>query len=163
MQPVSPSWSSRAADELPSAVAQGGVRRCHRCEMDVMRPGSTPPLEDRDRRLDAAWRTHAPVAMRFATALVGPSDAPDITTTAFLRVTGRPEWDQIEHLDRYLLRAVRSEALNLYRQRRRRWQRDLAAVEPHTTLDPTPDPDLMRAVAALSVRQRSVVFLAGRT
>lgn len=125
-----------------------------------MRPGSTPPLEDRDRRLDTAWRAHAPAAMRFATALVGPSDAHDITTTAFLRVTGRPAWDQIEHLDRYLLRAVRSEALNLYRQRRRRWQRDLAAVEPDTMLDPTPDPDLLRAVAALTVRQRSVVFLA---
>lgn len=128
--------------------------------MDVMRPLSAQELDDRDRQLDAAWRANAPAAMRFATALVGPYDAHDITTTAFLRITRRPAWVEIDHLDRYLLRAVRTEAQNLYRQRRRRWQRDLAAVNPDVTLDSSHDLDLLRAVAALSVQQRSVVFLA---
>jgi RNA polymerase sigma-70 factor (ECF subfamily) len=67
---------------------------------------------------------------------------------------------QIEHFDRYLLRSVRNEAQNLSRARRRRWQRDLAAVGLSTTADHPGDADVLRAVAALTVRQRSVVFLA---
>lgn len=118
------------------------------------------PAAHVDRQIDTAWRTHGPTALRFATAVVGPTDAHDVTTTAFLRVTQRPDWTEIEHLDRYLLRAVRNEAQNLYRERRRRWQRDLVAVRPESTTDTPTDVDLLRAVAALSVQQRSVVFLA---
>jgi RNA polymerase sigma factor (sigma-70 family) len=115
--------------------------------------------DERDDQLDDAWRTHAPAAIRFATALVGPTDAHDVTATAFLRAT-RQDWTEIGQLDRYLLRAVRNEAQNLYRERRRRWQRDLVAVRPESSIDVTADVDLLRAVAALSVQQRSVVFLA---
>jgi RNA polymerase sigma factor (sigma-70 family) len=117
-------------------------------------------LADNERDVGEAWRTHAPAAMRFATVLVGPHDAHDVTTTAFLRVVRQPDWAQLERFDRYLLRAIRNEAHNLYRQRRRRWERDLAAVGPATFEDATVDIDLIRAVAVLSVRQRAVVFLA---
>lgn len=120
----------------------------------------TPAQDGANEQLDAAWRAHAPAAMRFATAVVGPADAHDVTTSAFLRVTQQPGWVDIEHFDRYLIRAVRNEAQNLYRQRRRRWQRDLLAVRPDASTDPLPDIDLLRAVASLSVQQRSVVFLA---
>ena len=128
--------------------------------MDLMRQQRTPERDDTDRQLDAVWRAHAPAAMRFATAVVGPTDAHDVTTSAFLRVTQQPGWTDIEHFDRYLIRAVRNEAQNLYRQRRRRWQRDLLAMRPEASTDPVPDIDLLRAIAALSVQQRSVVFLA---
>lgn len=125
-----------------------------------MRSQRDEEREGADRQLDGAWRAHAPAAMRFATAIVGPADAHDVTSAAFLRVTQQPDWTNIEHLDRYLIRAVRNEAQNLYRQRRRRWRRDLVAVLPDATSDPNPDIDLLRAVASLSVQQRSVVFLA---
>ena len=128
--------------------------------MDLMHQQRTPQQDDADEQIDVAWRTHAPAAMRFATAVVGPIDAHDVTTTAFLRVTRQPDWTDIEHFDRYLIRAVRNEAQDLYRQRRRRWQRDLLAVRPELSTDPLPDVDLLRAVASLSVQQRSVVFLA---
>jgi|UPI00059DEE76 RNA polymerase sigma factor (sigma-70 family) len=128
--------------------------------MDLMHQHRTPEQDAADEQLDVAWRTHAPAAMRFATAVVGPIDAHDVTTTAFLRVTQQPDWTDIEHFDRYLIRAVRNQAQDLYRQRRRRWQRDLLAVRPEATTDPLPDVDLLRAVASLSVQQRSVVFLA---
>ncbi|HWL45066.1 MAG TPA: sigma-70 family RNA polymerase sigma factor [Ilumatobacter sp.] len=118
------------------------------------------PQVEADRRLDEAWRTHGPAALRFATALVGPHDAHDIVTTVFVRATQQPGWESIERFDRYLVRAVRNEAQNLYRQQRRRWTRDLAALRPPATVDATPDVDLWRAIAALSVQQRSVVFLA---
>lgn len=128
--------------------------------MDLMRQHRTPEQEASDAQVDVAWRAHGPAAMRFATAVVGPVDAHDVTTMAFLRVTQQPDWADIDHLDRYLIRAVRNEAHDLYRQRKRRWQRDLLAVLPETTTDSLPDIDLLRAVASLSVQQRSVVFLA---
>lgn len=120
----------------------------------------TPEHDAADEQVDVAWRAHAPAAMRFATVVVGPVDAHDETSPAFLRVTQQPGWSDIEHFDRCLIRAVRNEAQDLYRQRRRRWQRDLLAVRPEVTTDPLPDVDLLRAVASLSVKQRSVVFLA---
>lgn len=117
-------------------------------------------VSDEHGLVEDAWRGHGPAALRFATALVGPHDAHDITTTAFLRLIRQPGWTSIEHLDRYLLRAVRNEAQNLYRQRRRRWERDLAALQPDATTDSVGDVDLWRAVSALSLQQRSTVFLA---
>lgn len=140
-------------------VAQGWLPRCLSDEMDATSVSRPEPAET-DRAVDNAWRAVAPGAVRFATALVGPDDAHDIATTAFLRVTRQPNWLEFEHLDRYLLRAVRNEAQNLYRQRRRRWERDLIAVGPDAHSDQTPDIDLWSAVARLSVRQRGVVFLA---
>jgi hypothetical protein len=56
-----------------------------------------------------AWRHHGPAALRFAVALVGPHDAYDITTSAFLRVARQENWADFEHLDRYLYRAVRND------------------------------------------------------
>lgn len=113
-----------------------------------------------DPTVDLAWRQVGPTALRFATALVGPHDAHDVVTIAFLRATRQPDWQAIERFDRYLVRAVRHEASNLHRQRRRQWERDLAGLRPEASVDPLPDVDLWRAVAALSVEQRSVVFLA---
>lgn len=110
--------------------------------------------------VDDAWRVHGPDAVRFATALVGPSDAHDVAVAAFLRSTSQPSWRLIERFDRYLLRAVRNEARNLSRQRRRRWQRDMAAVQPSDTTDAYRDVDMLAAIADLSVQQRSVLFFA---
>ncbi len=72
------------------------------------------------RQVDDAWRTHGPAVARFATALVGAHDAHDVATNAFLRIVRQPGWTEIEHLDRYWMRAVRNEAQNLARERRRR-------------------------------------------
>ena len=119
-----------------------------------------PDRDGRRPRVDEAWRVFGPLAMRFATALVGPNDAHDVATNAFLRVTRQDHWTELEYLDRYLLRAVRHEAQNLYRDRRRRWERDLSAVAANATADVVADLDVLHAIAALSLQQRSVVFLA---
>ncbi|HYN32726.1 MAG TPA: sigma-70 family RNA polymerase sigma factor [Ilumatobacteraceae bacterium] len=113
-----------------------------------------------ERQLEDAWRAHAPAVLRFATAIVGPHDAYDIVASAFMRTTRTDSWTEIEHLDRYLMRAVRNEALNLWRQRRRQWQRDLIAVRPEAAAEVGADIDLLHAVAALTAKQRCVVFLA---
>ena len=109
---------------------------------------------------EAAWRELGPDALRLAAALVGPHDAHDVTTTAFLRVTAAQEWPVVGDQRAYLLRAVRNEASNLFRARARRWRRDIAAVRPAAVDAVTVDVDVYRALAKLSLRQRSVVFFA---
>ena len=120
-----------------------------------------PPAGVRpEQQVSAAWQAHGRAVMRFATALVGPHDAHDVATNAFLRVVRQPGWNDIEHLDRYWMRAVRHEAQNLSRERQRRWQRALHAVTSRSTTDAVADPDVIRAIGRLSVQQRAVVFLA---
>ncbi|MEO6572159.1 MAG: hypothetical protein ABIO83_11505, partial [Ilumatobacteraceae bacterium] len=84
--------------------------------MDVTEPTGT----DRDAVADdveRVWRDLGPGALRLAAALVGPHDAHDVTASAFVRVTGGDDWEQVADRRAYLLRAVRNEAHNLYRAR----------------------------------------------
>jgi RNA polymerase sigma-70 factor (ECF subfamily) len=60
----------------------------------------------------------------------------------------------------YLLRAIRNEAHSLFRSRRRRQRRDVAAMPERFANDPIIDVDLRSAIAGLDLRQRSVLFLA---
>ncbi len=110
--------------------------------------------------VEEAWREFGPHGLAFAAVLVGPSEAHDVLVNAFLRCTRVVGWSEIEHFDRYLLKAVRNEARNLARQRERRRRRDLAAVRVEPLEDAGRDVDLLAAIAALSLKQRSVVFLA---
>lgn len=127
--------------------------------MDVTEPTGT----DRDAvvgDVELVWRDLGPGALRLAAALVGPHDAQDITASAFVRVTASDDWGQVIDHRAYLMRAIRNEARNLYRARGRQWRRDIAAVRPTTQDAEHVDVDVYRALAKLSLRQRSVVFLA---
>jgi RNA polymerase sigma-70 factor (ECF subfamily) len=110
--------------------------------------------------VERVWRELGPGALQLAAAMVGPHDAHDIAASAFLRVTASAGWTQVTDRRAYLFRAVRNEAQNLYRARARRWRRDLAAVRPAIHGDEPIDVDVYRALARLTLRQRSVVFLA---
>lgn len=111
-------------------------------------------------RLDQLWRAHGPAALRFATVLVGPHDAPDIVTDAFLRVARTVGWAHVDQPHSYLLRAVRNEAHNLRRGRERQWRRDLAARPDTAEHEPTANADLVAQLARLSIEQRTVIYLA---
>ena len=117
--------------------------------------------------MTSLWRDFAPELTRFATVLVGPHDAGDITTEAFLRCTDQFGHSHVDNPRAYLFRAVTNAAHDLGRQRARRWSRDIAAAAsiPVAATDgnePTDavDPAVVSAVAELSVRQRSIVYLA---
>ncbi len=129
-------------------------------EMDLTEPTDTGSDADSIDGVDRAWRELGLDALRLAAALVGPHDAHDVTSTAFLRVTAQASWGQVRDRRAYLLQAVRNEAQNLYRSRGRRWRRDLVAVRPTAHHDEPLDIDVYRALANLSLRQRSVVFFA---
>lgn len=107
----------------------------------------------------ALWEDHRRQLVRFAGALVGPDDAPDIASEVFFDVAANLLDGRVDHPTSFLYRAVANRANNLRRSRERRWRRSLHAV-PHRDMD-APDTfiDVRHAVAALSVSQRAVVFL----
>lgn len=105
------------------------------------------------------WRQYGAELVRFASVLVGPEDSQDVAVEAVLRASRR-----VRHVDEtahraYLHRAVANQAKNWARGRSRRWRRDLAGVGPASTFASDPQIDVRRAVAALSLLQRAVVFL----
>jgi RNA polymerase sigma-70 factor (ECF subfamily) len=109
---------------------------------------------------DQLWREHADRMLRYATFLVGPTDANDVTVDAFLGASRHLTSGSNANAASFLLGAVRHRVRDVQRSRRRRWQRDLAAVGPRTTDLPDTFADVRTAVAQLSIAQRSVVFLA---
>ena len=94
--------------------------------------------------------------VRYATLLVGPADASDIVSIAFMRAGDHLE--AVQHVRAYMFRAVSTVAFDQRRSARRRQARDLAALLPGVVAMSSEDPDLRAAIARLSVQQRAVVF-----
>jgi len=109
---------------------------------------------------DELWRSHADELLRFATVLVGPTDAHDIVVEAFLKGSDSIDASGVTNQRAYLFRAVMNQAHDLRRARERRWARDLAAIGPASTAAPDTFIDVRRAVAGLTVQQRAVVYFA---
>lgn len=106
------------------------------------------------------WLTHATELTRYASLLVGPHDAPDIVANAFMRASRHIDDGTVDQPRAYLFRAVTNEAHDQRRRQANRWRRDLLAVATANVGGPETQVDVRRAVAALSVRQRAVVYLA---
>jgi RNA polymerase sigma factor (sigma-70 family) len=103
------------------------------------------------------WQDHGPAVVRYATLLVGPNDASDVTAIAFGKLT-QAHRAAIDDVRSYWMRAVFTVAQDQHRSRRRRQVRDLHAVLPAETVMPETELDIRRAVASLSVQQRAVVY-----
>jgi RNA polymerase sigma factor (sigma-70 family) len=106
---------------------------------------------------EALWRTHAAELVRYATLLVGPGDAQDVVSTAFLNVLGS-NVRQADNIRAYLFRAVTNAAIDGQRSSSRRLARDRHAVLPGSVDAPETNVDLRRAIALLPVRLRAVVY-----
>jgi RNA polymerase sigma factor (sigma-70 family) len=113
-----------------------------------------------EQHINDLWREHSVALVQFATVLVGPADANDIVVEAFLRSSVVIAGGTIEYPRAYLHRAVANQAHDWRRSRERRWQRDLAAIGPSHVGPLDTQIDVRRAVAALSLGQRAVVYLA---
>lgn len=105
---------------------------------------------DEDAAVYAKYREEM---MRYATTLVGPSDAEDVVSTVVLRAITRHSLANLDNARGYLLKAVLNEA-------RGRWRRK----QPLPLIDAAIDDvstDLLavtQAVWRLPIRQRAAVF-----
>ena len=104
----------------------------------------------------------APELIRFATALVGRVDAPDVLSGAVVKALATPGWPTVVNRRAYLYRAVFNEAQTWLRRAGQRSILEARAVRA-AGVDrwelPTLRPDVRAAVAGLSVRQRAVIVL----
>lgn len=97
--------------------------------------------------------------VRFATSIVGPSDAPDVVSDTMFRFWRSGKLVDASNpralLYRGVLMAARSWQRSMFRRRRRERQ----TAERLVTHDPDIRPDVAAAVLGLSARQRACVFL----
>lgn len=107
------------------------------------------------------YRKHADDLVALATTLVGPSDAADVVSAAVSRTIGSQQWSGVEDRYAYWVRAVYNEARSSYRSSMRRLAReDLAARRtPVQVPEPEIRPEVIDAIASLSMRQRAVIYL----
>lgn len=120
--------------------------------------------------LQEAYEKWADELVRFATVLVGPADAPDVVSDAFVGLLDdEPAWARVERPWSYLIGAVANRAKMRHRttgRRRHREQRYEAStstsgadgeivVEVMTNSN-----DALRLLDGLSAQQRAVVYLA---
>jgi RNA polymerase sigma-70 factor (ECF subfamily) len=110
--------------------------------------------------IEEVYRANAEDLVRFATGLVGPSDARDVVSAAVLRVWRSGRLAGVDDPRRYLFRAVINEARMHHRSTLRRRAREARAVARDIGTSATePRPEVLAAVARLSLRQRAVVAL----
>jgi RNA polymerase sigma factor (sigma-70 family) len=102
---------------------------------------------------------HADDLVRFATGLVGPTDAPDVVSDAVIRALSSRSWSGVQNHRAYLTRAVLNEARMHHRSTLRRRARETRNATDDVTYDSVPRPEVLEHVARLSLRQRAVVVL----
>ncbi len=105
------------------------------------------------------YRVHAIELTRFATALVGPSDAPDVVEDAVLSLLGSGRLAEADNPRALLYRVVLAKARSRQRSGFRRRARERRVAERLVEFAPEIDPEVLDAVVRLSPQQRACVFL----
>ena len=112
------------------------------------------------RRSDAeAYRAHAGELVRYATVLVGPTDAADVVADAVLGAFGSKAWPTVTNQRAYLYRAVYHRALDLRRGATRQHRREAVTASSDSVVVAESSLDAQRALDHLPAQQRAVVFL----
>lgn len=96
---------------------------------------------------------------RFATSLVGPTEAQDVVSDALLRSMWSDGWVEVANQRAYLYRVVVSQARMYQRSSGRRRQREHQAALGLVATPPESEVDVWEALGHLSVPERAVVFL----
>ena len=105
---------------------------------------------------EGIYRQHKYDLIRYATILVGPSDAEDVLSTVIARVyrSGRTLSD-LDAPRPYLMKAVLHESLD---RKKKKQSQELLLVDQ--AIEPVKSrPEVLDAVAALPLRQRAAIFL----
>jgi RNA polymerase sigma factor (sigma-70 family) len=108
---------------------------------------------------EEAYGKYADELMRFATSLVGPSDASDVVSEAVIRCVYGKAWEDVRNPRAYLHRAVLSEARRQASGALRRRVREEKTAPSEAVAAPEVQTDVRNAVRSLSIRQRAVTYL----
>lgn len=96
---------------------------------------------------------------RFATSLVGPSEARDTVSDAVVRAMWSKGWESVENQRAYLYRAVLNQAKMHHRTVSRRRLREAEAARVVVGTVPGPQIDVWDALSRLGVAERAVLYL----
>jgi len=96
---------------------------------------------------------------RFATALVGPSDAADVVSDAIVSLLKSGKLKEADNPDALMYRAVLNKARSHHRSVYRRRARERKFADSIVVQDPELRPDVVDAVVRLSPQQRACVYL----
>ncbi len=108
---------------------------------------------------EEAYVKHSADLVRFATGLVGPVEAGDVVSSAMLHCLWSRRWPSVQDQRAYLFRAVLNEARRAHRSSMRRAAREARFAVSRSAVAPEVHPEVLDAVARLSLRQRGVVVL----
>lgn len=97
--------------------------------------------------------------VRFATGIIGPSDAGDVVSDAMLQFWRSGKLADADNPRALLYRGVLTAARSWQRSAFRRRRRERMTAERLVSYDPDLRPDVVDAVLELSPRQRACVFL----
>ncbi len=105
------------------------------------------------------YRAYASELTRFATALVGPSDAPDVVADAVVSVLRSGRLAEADNARALLYRVVLAKARSTQRSGFRRRTRERRVAQRLVEFQPEIRPEVLDAVVRLSPQQRACVFL----
>lgn len=96
---------------------------------------------------------------RFATSLVGPSDAADVVSEAVVKSMWSPTWASVVNPRAYLYQAVLNESRMHHRSTTRRRTREIQTASSDMVTVSVVGIDVWEAMGRLTVPQRACVFL----
>jgi RNA polymerase sigma factor (sigma-70 family) len=105
------------------------------------------------------FERHGIELTRFATSLVGPTDAQDVVSDALVRAMWSDGWGDVGNQRAYLYRAVVSQARMLQRSRGRRLRREQIVAPVVVAASFEGGIDVWEALGHLSASERAAVFL----
>ncbi len=112
-----------------------------------------------DDQTASLYAQHADELVRFATGLVGPSDASDVVSDALVRLLASAAWKRADNPRALMFRAVLRQAQMFHRSAARRRARETRSSGGEAYEMPDLQPEVATAVSRLSSQQRAVVFL----
>lgn len=115
---------------------------------------------DVDLRDEELYGKHANELIRLATTLVGPARAEDVVANAVVRAMTSHGWAEVVEPRAYLFRAVVNEARMLHRSEWRRRRRESFAAGAESTVSDGISLEVRDAMSRLTLRERSVLYLA---
>jgi RNA polymerase sigma factor (sigma-70 family) len=104
------------------------------------------------------YASHRDELVRYAAALVGRDEAPDVLSAVMVKVLSRRSLAELEEPRSYLYRSVLNESRSVLRRRPRSEAAfDLSTLP--TNPRPPAHPEVVRALGSLPARQRAAMFL----